>query len=113
MKNTISIKENVPTLQVEDPSSLNEYTLIDVRRPEEFTGELGHIEGSKLVTLGPDLENYLQVTPRETKILFICRSGARSAHSTLYAQSIGFKNVFNMEGGMIYWNQKNFPITKE
>ncbi len=83
MKNSIYTKENVPTMLVEEPSSLKEYSLIDVRRPDEYTGELGHIEGSKLVTLGPDLEKFLKETSKDTKILFICRSGARSAQSTL------------------------------
>lgn len=113
MKNTITTVSNVPTLKVADPLSLNKYELIDVRRQDEFIGELGHIEGAKLVTLGPDLEKYLQHENRGKKILFICRSGARSATATLQALALGFKDVFNMNGGMIYWNQQKFPITKE
>ena len=113
MKNTISLISNVPTLKVRDPHSLTQYTLIDVRRPEEFVGELGHIEGAQLVTLGADLEKYLQTTSHDKKILFICRSGARSATATLQAQAAGFESVLNMDGGMIYWNEQKFPITKE
>ena len=64
--------DGVPTLQINDPSTLNEYALIDVRRPEEFIGELGHIQGAKLVTLGPELDSYLEKENKNTKILFIC-----------------------------------------
>ncbi len=105
--------DGVPTLQINDPSTLNEYALIDVRRPEEFIGELGHIQGAKLVTLGPELDSYLEKENKNTKILFICRSGARSAHSTMQALSLGFKEVYNMEGGMIKWNANNFAITRD
>lgn len=109
MQNQIITKDGVPTLQVNDPEQINEYTLIDVRRPDEYTGELGHIKNSKLVTLGPDLDQYIQNTDRNKKILFICRSGARSAHATMQAKALGYHHVFNMEGGMIYWNEKKFP----
>lgn len=102
----------VPTLVVNDPQALAEYTLIDVRRPEEYVGELGHISGAKLVTLGPELEAYLNETNKNETILFICRSGARSANSTLAAMDFGFKNVFNMDGGMILWNEKKFPVER-
>lgn len=86
------------------------FELIDVRRPDEFTGELGHIEGSRLVTLGPDLETELQALDKETTYIFICRSGGRSATATSYAQELGFKSVYNMIGGMLEWNRLGFPI---
>jgi rhodanese-related sulfurtransferase len=79
--------------------------LIDVRMPEEFTGNLGHIEGSKLVTLGPDLQEDLDQGDRRRSIVFICRSGSRSAHATSYAIDIGYENVANLQGGMIAWNE--------
>lgn len=113
MKNFIVTKDNIPTLQVNDPASLGEYTLIDVRRPDEFNAELGHIEGAKLVTLGPELDLYLKNEARNKKILFICRSSARSGKATVQAMGLGFKDVLNMEGGMLYWNEKNFPIKRD
>ncbi len=109
MKNTIVNIDGVPTVQVNDPSELGQFVLIDVRRPDEYTGELGHINGAKLVTLGPDLDTYLAHGNKEDKILFICRSGMRSANATMNALSLGYKSVFNMEGGMLLWKQKNFP----
>ena len=109
MKNTIINIDGVPTVQVNEPQELSQFILIDVRRPDEFSGELGHINGAKLVTLGPELEAFLVAGNKDDKILFICRSGMRSANATLAAIELGYKNVFNMEGGMLLWNQKNFP----
>lgn len=105
----------------------NNLRLIDVRRAEEYTGELGHIEGAKLKTLGADLDAYLaellssvptssvqnssvqtQNLPKPA-IVFICRSGARSANATMQALALGFSEVYNMEGGMIRWNEENKP----
>lgn len=79
--------------------------LIDVRRYEEFNGELGHISGAELVTLGDDLERFLLENDRYQQIVFVCRSGARSGVATKQAQSMGYRNVVNLAGGMLAWNE--------
>lgn len=89
--------------------------LIDVRRPDEFTGELGHIPGSVLVTLGPELLQYLEKTSAEEKeeeVIFVCRSGARSREACLISQRLGFKKAINLQGGMIGWNELQLPTEK-
>jgi len=113
MKNTITMKENIPTLKINDPLLLSEYSMIDVRTEDEFNAELGHIDGAKRVTLGEELDLFLKNQDKNKKILFICRSGARSGKATLQALELGFNNVYNMEGGMLNWNDKNFPIKRE
>jgi rhodanese-related sulfurtransferase len=106
------LKDQVPTVQIQDPSDIIGFELIDVRRSDEYTGELGHIEKAKLFTLGPDLEKFLITADKNSPILFICRSGARSAGATMRAMELGFKEVYNMEGGMIYWNELKFPVQR-
>ncbi len=110
--NKIITKDGIPTLQVNDPGDLKEYLLVDVRTSEEFTGELGHIKGSQLATLGPDLDAFLKNQDKSKTVLFICRSGARSGRATEQALNLGFKEVYNMEGGMMSWNEKKFPVER-
>lgn len=87
--------------------------LIDVRRPEEYNNEYGHIEGSELKTLGPELEAYLSsLSNKDEQIVFVCRSGARSGQATATAQQLGFTNVINMVGGMIRWNEVHLPVVR-
>lgn len=102
----------VPTIKPQDVTSMSDYALIDVRRDEEYTGELGHIQGAELVTLGEDLKTFLESMKPESKIIFICRSGGRSAQATLYAQNLGFDDVVNMQGGMLEWNEQKLPVVK-
>ena len=86
--------------------------LIDVRRPDEFTGELAHVEGAELVTLGDELTNFLKTLDKNQEIAFICRSGGRSGQATLESIQLGFTKTVNMVGGMILWNEKQLPTIK-
>lgn len=89
----------------------NQLTLIDVRRPDEFTGELGHIPGSTLLTLD-QLPQKIETLAKDKPIVFVCRSGARSAQAAAFAKDNGFNDVFNMKGGMLLWNEYGLAIEK-
>ncbi|MCH8529919.1 MAG: methyl-accepting chemotaxis protein [Saccharospirillum sp.] len=79
--------------------------LIDVRRAEEFNDELGHIEGAELSTLQTDLGRRLDQLDPQSRCLFICRSGGRSTKAAQQALFRGFKEVYNLDGGMIAWRK--------
>lgn len=92
--------------------NLDKFELIDVRRPDEFTGELGHIDGAKLSTLQTDFQRLVaELDPTKT-YAFICRSGQRSLMAGAMAIERGVKNVYNMTGGMIAWNEANLPTSR-
>jgi len=104
----------VPEITVEDlHSKVTKAFMIDVRTPEEFIGELGHIPGSTLIEMGPELESYLATGDRDLEIVFVCRTGNRSGRVTAFAQNMGYKNTINLQGGMIRWNELGFPIEKK
>lgn len=112
-----SIKDGIPEVSSEQlhlklDSLKNKVLLIDVRTQSEFSGELGHISGSVLVPLGPDLTTYLEKLDRADEIVFICRSGARSGQATQISMDMGFRFASNLTGGMIRWNELAFPIEK-
>ena len=105
--------EGIPEITPEETLEKGRHCrLIDVRRPDEFTGELGHVDGAKLITLETEFESALKNLNKDETVVFICRSGARSGRATLMALQSGFKNVFNMSGGMLAWNEKNLPTVR-
>ncbi len=110
----IQINSGIPEVT---PQNLKDHTksvrIIDVRRPDEFVGELGHIDGAELVTLGDDLIKLLNEDDRNQDIIFVCRSGGRSGQATTFSQGLGYKNTANMIGGMILWNELKYPIVKD
>ena len=107
-KNEDGIWEITPAALLKEKSQLR---IIDVRRPDEFTGELGHIEGAELVTLETNLKDEVEKWDKNQEIVFVCKAGGRSSRATLYAQSKGFKNVYSMCGGMMHWNELGLPKT--
>lgn len=100
----------IPTVLNEDVfKKIGNVKIIDVRSPEEFHGELGHIRTSQLVTLGADLTKYLEAGDRFEEIIFVCRSGKRSKQATEESIRLGYKFTSNMAGGMVNWNEKYLP----
>jgi hydroxyacylglutathione hydrolase len=106
---TVSGEELNKSMQAADWPK-REILLLDVRRPDEFTGELKHIEGAQLFTLGADLTAFLETRSQDEEIIFICRSGVRSAQATMLSRELGFQNTYNLGGGMLRWNALKFKV---
>lgn len=82
--------------------------LIDVREQHEW--EEVHIASASLLPLS-EIELWWNELPRHEKIMFYCRSGARSGQvvQALISQS-GYTQVYNMTGGIKEWEQKGLPV---
>lgn len=88
--------------------SHEDYVLLDVRTPEEFTK--GHINGSINVPLDK-LRNAVErtVADKNKKIYVYCFSGSRSAQAVAAMVQLGYKNVFDMKSGMLAWRANKYP----
>lgn len=108
------VVDGIPEVTCEDVlTNLGKVRIIDVRRPEEYNNELGHIAGTELITLGPDLTNFLEKGDRSQEIIFVCRSGGRSGQATAESIKLGYKSTINMIGGMIRWNELRQPTERK
>lgn len=76
--------------------------VIDVRGMGEIAA--GTVSGAEAIPLHT-LPVRVSEFSREEKLVFICRSGARSAQACMFLQQQGFENVYNLRGGMIGWVQ--------
>lgn len=105
--------DGIPEVNVQQVhSALGKVRLIDVRGADEYRGELGHIPGAELVTLGPDLSRFLDQADRKQEIVFVCRSGGRSGEATAESLRMGFTATSNMVGGMLKWNEEKLPTER-
>lgn len=100
--NTISVADLKAKLDAGE-----KVNLVDVREP--FEHEAFNI-GGLLLPLGK--VQTLQVEEiedwKEMPIYFYCRSGNRSGQACMMLEAMGFKNVINVVGGMMAW-QDQFP----
>lgn len=103
---TGSVIEDLTPKQAVDES----FDIIDVRGLDEFRGDLGHIQRAQLITLNERFEEHLRPLDRERSYLFVCRRGGRSARACRIAQKLGFKNIYNLAGGMLAWAEEQLPV---
>ena len=78
--------------------------LIDCREPNEY--EEANL-GGKLVPLGKiqtmqieDIEHL-----RDEEVIVHCRSGKRSMMACMVLDQMGFTNTYNLEGGILAWQE--------
>ena len=82
-------------------------SLVDVREPVEFREE--HIEGAKLIPLG-QLGKRVDEIDRDGPVVVMCRSGKRGQEAFKKLQELGFSNVKNLDGGILAWKEKGYPV---
>jgi glyoxylase-like metal-dependent hydrolase (beta-lactamase superfamily II)/rhodanese-related sulfurtransferase len=87
--------------------------LLDVREPEEFSGEFGHIPGSKLIPLKELPARVKEIEEHKQKdVIVICRAGVRSTTAAAILTGLGFEHVSNLKGGMLDWNDQRLPVER-
>lgn len=87
--------------------------LIDVRTPTEYR-EI-HAEPARLVpldSLDPDAVMRARNGSAEDPLYVICRSGGRGRQAAERFQAAGYRNVVNVEGGTIAWEQSGLPVIR-
>lgn len=91
--------------------------VIDVRGPEEFTGDLGHIAGSLNLPL-PNLAGRLQdmkaaiADYADTPVYVVCRTANRASTAARQLKKAGLKDIRVLDGGMVRWKREGLPSTR-
>ena len=85
--------------------------VVDVRDPDEFHDELGHIAGAELTPLAT-VEAAANGWKREDPLIMVCRSGRRSRQAAELLIGLGFPRVKTMRGGMVEWNAAHLPAER-
>lgn len=79
------------------------YTLLDVRQPGEYETE--HIPGAKLIPL-PGLKDGLSQLDKHKPVIAYCAIGGRSLAAAQLLSGLGFKEIYNLQGGIKAWQGK-------
>ena len=76
------------------------FELVDVRTEDERA--IARIEGSRL--LDNACHDYLLGLDRNTAVVFQCHHGIRSQAAAEYFIRQGFRNLYNLQGGIDAWS---------
>lgn len=77
--------------------------LLDVRTPEEYSGE--HIENATNVNWnGSDFTTKVAKYDKTKPIFVYCKVGGRSSQAANKLAELGFKEIYNLDGGIMKWS---------
>jgi rhodanese-related sulfurtransferase len=107
VEGTISEDVNVE----EFAKHIGEAQLLDVRTPDEWSE--GIIEGATMANFYEnDFDANLAKLDKQKPVAVYCKSGGRSGKAMAKMNQLGFKEVYNLKGGIGAWNGANNPIVK-
>jgi len=105
-------KNTIPTIKPADlykkVLSGEKLYILDTREEKEFT--VSHIKGA--IRVGYDKFDIKQTDKldKNVTVIMYCTIGARSEEIGTKIKKIGFKNVYNLYGGLIYWKNQGYPV---
>jgi rhodanese-related sulfurtransferase len=102
-------REDVTPAEVHELHDQGGIVVVDVR--EEYEWEAGRITGSRHVPLGT-LAAQAESIPRDAEVIFVCRTGSRSAMATTAFRTAGW-SARNMVGGLEAWAGAGLPLEPE
>lgn len=80
--------------------------LLDVRTPAEFAE--GHIENAVNVDWqDANFVQNIQKLDKNKAVYLYCRSGKRSQKAAEKLSALGFKKIYNLDGGYLKWNAES------
>lgn len=99
--------KNIQTIEVaafaKEIKTTQKPQILDVRTPEEFAQ--GHINNAQNIDW--QNENFVKNTEKFNKnkpVYVYCRSGKRSLKASEKLSALGFKKIYNLDGGFLKWN---------
>lgn len=89
-----------------------EAMLIDVRTPEEY--QKGHLPDA--INMDYNAEHFranIEKLDRSTPVFLYCLSGGRSGSAAEQLQKSGFREIYDLKGGIMKWRAAGFPEVRE
>ena len=83
--------------------------VIDSREPWEY--DEGHVPGAHNITHMATLPRARELAT-DKPILFVCKSGQRSAVAAEFAATTGLTDLYNVEGGTLAWIAAGYDVEK-
>ena len=91
---------------------LDNVQLVDVRTSKEHNS--GYIALAQNIDfMSPTFDIDIQTLDKEKPVLLYCQKGGRSAKCAEKMIDLGFKKIYDMQGGFSKWEHKGLPYKKK
>jgi len=87
--------------------SKKEVQIIDVREVPEY--QSARIKNSKLTPLSEFMEK-INLIEKEKPSYYLCGIGKRALKAAEYLESVGYKDLIVIDGGIKAWVQAGYPV---
>lgn len=105
------LSRNVSEVDVQKAKKMEQALFIDAREKKEF--EVSHIQDAIWVGYEQQDLSALEKVDRNTSIVVYCSVGYRSEKTVEKLNQKGFKNVYNLYGGIFEWVNQGEPIYRD
>jgi rhodanese-related sulfurtransferase len=98
---------NVSVARLQTMLTAKDFLLVNVHIPFE-----GNLPGHDRFIPYHEIGQHLAQLPadRDAKIVLYCRTGRMSAEAAETLVGLGYTNVWNLDGGMVAWEQAGLPL---
>jgi rhodanese-related sulfurtransferase len=96
----------IPLTPAQLKSRQNQLLVIDVRGLLEYW--IGHIPGAQRLSY----DRILQDIPKDQAITMTCLSGQRSAIAAQWLITQGYRQVYNLKGGLLAWQSAGYAVQR-
>lgn len=101
--------ENLDAQRFKAAAEAKHGLLLDVRTPGEVAR--GKLAGASVIDFnGGKFEQKVALLAKDKPIFVYCASGNRSGQAAAQMQKLGFREVYNLTGGMRAWNAAGLPV---
>lgn len=105
-------KNSIPPKGATELINREDAVILDIRAMADF--QTGHIINAINIPSNALKNQLKQLDKHKDKpIIVTCRSGATSPAACKQLREAGFENVFNMQGGLLAWQNDDLPISKK
>ncbi len=100
---------NVTPQELQSMLSDDDFLLANV-----YAGDMGEIEDTDLFIPYDQIAGRVGELPsqRDSEIVLYCRSGRSSAIAATTLVGLGYTDVWNLDGGMIAWEEAGYPLLR-
>lgn len=96
--------QNITPEQMLDALFEEDVQVLDVRTKEEFYA--GRIPGAQNICVSSaDFKEKVKILDKNKPVYLYCKSGGRSAKAAKLLKDMGFKEIYDMSGGIEIWKE--------